>query len=70
MEKLPISRSARTKLKKIIGYLFYKFPKNIKSPYSGVVIAGFGESEIFPSLISYRIDGIFEDKMKYIIGIK
>lgn len=32
---------------------------------SGIVIAGFGDKEIFPSLISYTIDFIINNKLKY-----
>ncbi|QGQ97044.1 hypothetical protein EHS13_20215 [Paenibacillus psychroresistens] len=32
---------------------------------SGIVIAGFGEDDIFPSLYGYRIEGIFNGIMKY-----
>lgn len=32
---------------------------------SGVVIAGFGNKEIFPSLVSYTVDFMFNNKLKY-----
>ena len=33
---------------------------------TGIVIAGFGKSEIFPTLISYEIDGMISGNLKYI----
>jgi hypothetical protein len=33
---------------------------------SGIVIAGYGENAIYPSLIAYDIEGVFDDKLKYV----
>ncbi|MFD4820106.1 hypothetical protein [Peribacillus butanolivorans] len=33
--------------------------------YTGVVIAGFGENELYPSLVSYQIEGRLNGKLKY-----
>ena len=33
--------------------------------YSGVVIAGFGNEELFPSLVSFRTDGVIAGKLKF-----
>lgn len=62
-EKLPISVRSLNQLKKISASLFSrdKFPGGI----SGVVIAGFGEKDTFPSLWSLQIDGIAGDRLKY-----
>ncbi|AJH83024.1 hypothetical protein FOC88_08205 [Bacillus thuringiensis] len=35
---------------------------------SGVVIAGFGDKEVFPSLYEYNVEGIFCDKLKYLLN--
>src|SRR5262249_56196879 len=45
-----------SKLRKIAELLFAKdvFPSTL----SGVVIAGFGEDEIFPSVVTYEVEGI------------
>lgn len=65
-ERLPMDLSEVAKLKYIGSCIFTKdiFPENI----SGLVIAGFGEKDIFPNLISYEVDGIFENKLKYKIS--
>jgi hypothetical protein len=62
-EKLPISTDSLNQLRKIGASLFSKdiFPSNI----SGIVIAGFGEKDIFPSLKSFDVEGIVNDKLKY-----
>jgi hypothetical protein len=62
-EKLPISKTSFEQLKKISVFLSAKdrFPINI----SGIAIAGFGEKEIFPSLISFIIEDVVNNKLKY-----
>lgn len=65
-EKLPIS-SHSNQLKKIAANLFSKFPKAIQNiDISGVVIAGFGEKDTFPSLESFLIEGIANNRLKYV----
>lgn len=65
-EKLPISKNHINQLKKIACYLFSKFPEDVKKvDFSGVVIAGFGEKDIFPSLVSFFIEGIANNRLKY-----
>jgi hypothetical protein len=45
---------------------FLKYSKQIHGPnVSGVVIAGFGKDEIYPSLRSFDIDGVANDILKY-----
>ena len=65
-EKLPISKSHSNQLKKIATSLFSKFPEGIEiADISGVVIAGFGEKDTFPSLESFHIEGVVNNKLKY-----
>lgn len=62
-QQLPISATSRNRLREISASLFSKdvFPIEV----SGVVIAGFGEEDTFPSLKSFDIDVIVNDKLKY-----
>ncbi|GAH76205.1 unnamed protein product, partial [marine sediment metagenome] len=66
-EKLPISANFLNQLRKISASLFSKdiFPAEV----SGVVIAGFGEKDTFPSLKSFDIEGIVNNKLKYKEGV-
>ena len=65
-EKLPISENETNQLKRIAASLFSKFPENLKKEdISGVVIAGFGEKDTFPSLKSFYLEGIVNNKLKY-----
>jgi len=62
-EKLPISVRSLNQLKKIGGSLFSRnlFPPGI----SGIVIAGFGKTDIFPSVRSFAIEGIAGNRLKF-----
>jgi len=51
-------------LTKIAENMFLKCPKNMVYD-SGIVIAGFGEKDIFPSLISFYIDGVIDNRLIY-----
>src|SRR5262249_36249895 len=54
--KLPISPQSLEQLKRFCVNLFIK---DFNPPiYSGVVIAGFGTKDIYPALVSYRIEGM------------
>lgn len=65
-EKLPLSLKARKLLKEIASYLFISFPEGImNSGISGVVISGFGEDEIFPSLVAFSLEGMANNILKY-----
>lgn len=62
-EKLPITSESRKKLVKIAGHYFSK--KIFSANYSGIVIAGFGDKDIFPVLKSYKIEAIYNKRLKY-----
>jgi len=64
-ENLPIYKRQSDQLKEIIGNLFSKFHR-ISDGFSGVVIAGYGEKDTFPSLKAYAIEGMVLNKLKYI----
>jgi hypothetical protein len=65
-EKLPLSKWHSNQLKKVAASLFSKFPEGIqKGDISGVVIAGFGDEDTFPSVRSFHIEGIVNNKLKY-----
>src|SRR5437660_1390153 len=60
---LPISDGIAEQLEELCGLIFHKddFPVG----FSGIVIAGFGENEVFPSLVSYQLEGIVANRLKY-----
>lgn len=62
--KLVNTKNLNIKLTEICGYLFSKdiFPSELSS---GIVIAGFGESDIYPSVMAYLIEGVANNRLKY-----
>lgn len=64
LQQLPISADLSARVTRICGLLFCKnrFPNSV----SGVVIAGFGENEIFPSALSYTFEAVISGKLKYV----
>lgn len=63
--KLPLSMSDRKRLRRICIGLFVKDTSQYIST-SGVVIAGFGDSELYPAVVSYQIEGVVNNRLKYI----
>lgn len=57
-----ITPEGREKLKKIMVSLLVK---DFYAESTGVVIAGFGKNEIFPSLFEFSLDGIFNGILKF-----
>ena len=62
-EELPLSPSMVNKLRNIGASLFSKDMFRVNA--SGVVIAGFGEKDIFPSLKSFDIEGVLNNRLKH-----
>lgn len=62
-ENLPISDSNIEKIHEII-FLSITSIELLKS-YSGIIIAGYGEDEIFPTVNSFLIEGMLENQLKY-----
>lgn len=61
-DKRPINKSSSTKLIKMAGYLAGKNAVNLGK--TGVVIAGFGDKEVFPSVIDFNTEFILNNKLK------
>jgi hypothetical protein len=76
-ENLPISEM-KEKLKTIIMNIFTHNIRNIESSgieyfdeyeptnSSGIVIAGFGEGDTFPAVVTYEIEGMLLNHLKYV----
>lgn len=63
LEKLPLSKKDRQLLHEIGAFLFSKnvFPDSL----SGIVIAGFGNTERYPALYAFDVDGVVGNRLKY-----
>ena len=68
LEQLPIPDPARVQLK-AIPFLFFMKNAGEGDPasrnFSGIVITGFGRTEIFPGLVTYGIEGRLTGILKY-----
>jgi hypothetical protein len=64
--ELPLSTDVQNNLRKIAGYFFTR--KIFLKEIAGVVIAGFGDREIFPRVKSFEIEGVVHGKAKYTSG--
>lgn len=57
----------QTSRKKIDQYIAKRLSRNqLSDTYTGFVIAGFGDKEIFPSLSHIEVDGLIDNKLKII----
>lgn len=63
-QQLPFSDLANNLIFKIVGLIFCKHRFNSEIN-SGVVVAGFGHNEIFPSFVEYGFEAITAGKLKY-----
>ena len=67
-EQLPITDAARVQLKEMPVLFFIKNAGQndpASQDFSGIVITGFGKTEIFPALVAYAIDGRLSGILKY-----
>ena len=62
-EKLPLEAEPRYQLAEIAASIFYKEYSINQGMLSGVVIAGFGETELFPALQEFVVQGIIDGKL-------
>jgi len=62
-EKLKISAAIAALLNDIAAFLHVK--QIFSSSVSGIVIAGYGEKQLYPSIITYEVEGVIENKLKY-----
>ena len=65
-QKLPISDDDLDHLFVIASSIFSKYPEQVNNGnYSGIVIAGFGDKEYYPSFKSYEVEFVACNKIKY-----
>lgn len=62
-QSLPLQPPVLADLRSIAAQLFSK--KRFSDSASGLVIAGFGEEEIFPTAVTYALEGVINGRLKY-----
>lgn len=60
-QQLPLSAADRMKLRTMSGWIFIK--NNPRVQGSGLVVAGFGDKDIYPRLSEHMVDGVIENKL-------
>jgi hypothetical protein len=63
-EKLPLNTKTVANLLSLATNLFCRFAP-IQSSISGIVIAGFGNEDVYPCLKSYSVSGVVNNKLIY-----
>ena len=64
-ENLPVTKLTQSKLYELAVRLVTREMFS-RSDLTGLVIAGYGKSEIFPQVATYKIAGSYNDKLRYI----
>jgi hypothetical protein len=71
-KKHKLSVTAAKRLRQISLSLFVRDTFGVRDPSgnelivsSGIVVAGFGDDDLFPSVVSYHIEGVINDTLKY-----
>jgi hypothetical protein len=62
-QEMPLSSQDMKKLKQIVSHGLTRELVYLES--LGVVIAGYGDREIYPSIISFEVDGLVDDRLRY-----
>jgi hypothetical protein len=62
-QQLPLSEITSQVLSQICALIFCK--NRFSDHFTGVVIAGFGENEIFPSAVEYRLEAVVSGRLKH-----
>ena len=61
-----LTPNASGQLTRLSGWILSKYAHNgLLAGESGIVIAGFGEQQLFPSVRSFRVSGVATGKLKY-----
>lgn len=63
-EELPLSEAAEAALRRIAASSATRFRRHEST--SGIVIAGFGDDDVFPSLEAFLVNGVALEKVQYV----
>jgi hypothetical protein len=68
-EKVPLSPSAKRKLRQLLPWVATKdLPFERLPTHSGIVIAGFGNQDVFPHLRRFDFECVIADRLKFVEG--
>ena len=63
LQHLPLSETDRTRFRETVAMFFVR--DHFLNPHSGVVLAGFGESQIFPAVNEYIVECVVDGRAKH-----
>lgn len=62
-QKLPLDDEMATRLHDLA--IFVHTREIMSDGHTGLVVCGFGEADVYPSLVTHLIDGVYENRLKY-----
>jgi DNA-binding MarR family transcriptional regulator len=66
-ESLPLTEQLKKRLRDIAVWVLSRDLSGVGSDnYSGLVIAGFGETDLYPSVITYRVESVVLNRLRYV----
>lgn len=67
-QSLPLTEQIKKNLRKISSWLLTKnlSSLNLRQDYSGVVLAGFGETDLYPAVITYRVESVVMNQLRHL----
>ncbi|HKO96559.1 MAG TPA: hypothetical protein VJU86_06195 [Pyrinomonadaceae bacterium] len=66
-DSLPLTEQLKKRLSDIAVWVLSKDLSEVGSEnYSGLVIAGFGETDLYPSVITYRVESVVLNHLRYV----
>lgn len=63
-QNLPFTRSDSAKIRAMSGWLFTRDNFRLQGA-SGVVVAGFGQKDIYPRLVEYTVEGVIQNRLRF-----
>lgn len=64
-QTLPLTVELRKKLRRVGLYLLLTSNRIDGDNYSGIVVAGFGDNDLFPAVEAFKINSVVLDKLRY-----
>lgn len=63
-QEVPLQKDDIQRIDSIVAAVFLK-DRAPRGQRTGVVVSGFGEEDVYPSIVEYQIDGVINNKLQY-----
>src|ERR1043166_6181089 len=66
-QPLPLNQQIKRKLRSIAVWLLTKDLRSLRLPqgHSGIVIAGFGDNDIYPAITTFNVESLVLNQLRY-----